>query len=91
MEGFKGTRGKWSYSEALGEVKSDAGGLVADMIANGGNEDRNGRLIAAAPDLLAALIEARVWVQGWNAAKESEESYKALKMCNKAISKALGQ
>ena len=54
MTEFKGTCGNWSYLDALGEIRSDIGGLIADLIVNG-KEDANGRLIAAAPELLEAL------------------------------------
>lgn len=100
---FKGTPGPWRVSEMRGDLidirHSDEGiGAISLNLAHVvarrswlSEAEANAKLIAAAPELLEALIEARVWVQGWNAAHESEESYKALIMCNKAIDRALGQ
>lgn len=86
MEGFKGTPGKWFYSDSLGEVKSLKGLLVADLIVNG-KEDDNGRLIAAAPELLEAL-------QGLLIRVADDEEYgpdHAITKARAAIVKALGQ
>ncbi|CAI1020595.1 Uncharacterised protein [Serratia ficaria] len=52
-------------------------------------QDANASLIAAAPELLEALIQARVFVAGWHAKYDLEESAEALKACNYAINKAL--
>lgn len=93
MSEFMGTPAPWSRNGNA--VFNDDGYDIAHLTYGeytGIKEDEaNTNLIAAAPELLEALIEARVWVQGWNAAHESEESYKALIMCNKAIDRALGQ
>lgn len=51
---FKGTPGEWKYRGPLGEIYSEDNGVIADLLVNG-KEDENGRLIAAAPDLLEAL------------------------------------
>jgi len=105
MEGFKGTPGRWSFEHNCASDKdifcinviadgcSDICYLQSseEFLPNREQTVANANLIAAAPELLEALIEARVWVQGWNAANESEESYKALVMCNKSIDRALGQ
>lgn len=55
MQEFKGSKGPWRYLPAFGEVKSEKSGLIADLVVNG-NEDENGRLIAAAPELLEACL-----------------------------------
>lgn len=96
MKEFKGTPGPWVAvgGEVTSEDYTINGVIYADHICNCeevDGESPNANLIAAAPDLLEALIEARVWVQGWNAANESEESYKALVACNEAIARALGE
>jgi hypothetical protein len=80
MSKFRGTKGKWIYSPALGEIKSDQAGLIADLVING-DEDDNGRLMAAAPELLESLQEAMKFSM-------SEEAYNK---CAAAMSKALGQ
>lgn len=54
MKEFEGTKGEWIYLQELGEVVSKPSGLIADLVVNG-SEDHNGRLIAAAPELLEAL------------------------------------
>ncbi|EOZ9370707.1 hypothetical protein ACQYEI_001289 [Enterobacter hormaechei] len=53
MENFKGTKGNWSYSKETGTIRGD-GGLLAELLING-SEDDNGTLMSAAPDLLDAL------------------------------------
>jgi len=102
MSSFKGTKGPWvasKFDRSIGPIIKDedqSNGMIlpvawVEFDGKPGHHQSNANLIAAAPELLEALIEARVWVQGWNAAHESEESYKALIMCNKAIARALGQ
>lgn len=83
MEGFKGTPGKWFYSDSLGEVKSLKGLLIADLIVNG-KEDDNGRLIAAAPELLEALQDALH-------AYDKHGEHSEWDFARAAIAKALGQ
>ncbi|MFH5159081.1 hypothetical protein [Enterobacter cloacae complex sp. 2024EL-00243] len=55
MEDFKGTKGNWSYSKETGTIRGD-GGLLAELLING-SEDDNGALMAAAPDLLESLLK----------------------------------
>ncbi len=90
MSGFKGTGGLWRYSEALGEVKSDTEGLVADMIVNG-NEDPNGRLMASAPELLAALVRLESWSTTMHGHGVSYSGDHPIAQAKSAIAKALGQ
>lgn len=54
MKEFEGTKCEWIYLQELGDVVSKPSGLIADLVVNG-SEDHNGRLIAAAPELLEAL------------------------------------
>ncbi|WFL66408.1 hypothetical protein [Pantoea sp. X85] len=86
MNNFRGTKGKWSYSPALGEIKSDHAGLIADLVING-DEDENGMVMAAATDLLDVLQ---------NIVTTDAEVLKILtpeqrEAANSAIAKALGQ
>lgn len=83
MERFRGTPGKWFYSDLLGEVKSLKGLLIADLIVNG-KEDDNGRLIAAAPELLEALQDALH-------AHDKHGVHSEWDFARAAIAKALGQ
>jgi len=102
MSDFKGTSGPWvasKFDRSIGPIIKDddqSNGMImpvawVEFDEKPGHHQANANLIAAAPELLEALIEARVWVQGWNAAHENEKSEKALIMCNKAIERALGQ
>lgn len=54
MEGLAEERDEWFYVPVLGEVRSVNHGLLAEVIVNG-DEDDNGLLMSAAPDLLEAL------------------------------------
>lgn len=83
MQEFKGSKGTWRYLPAFGEVKSEKSGLIADLVVNG-NEDENGRLIAAAPELLEALQDA---IHAHD--KHGEQS--EWDFARTAIAKALGQ
>ena len=81
MEGFKGTPGKWRYSSTWGDIKTESGGLIAEVVVNGA-EDENGALLAAAPELLEAL-------QGALLAQVLPEFH--AEKARAAIAKALGQ
>lgn len=82
MSSFKGSQGEWRYSSELGEVKSDKSGLIADLVVNG-LEDENGRLIAAAPELLALVMQAN-GINGCHTVSWQEKA-------RSAIAKVLGQ
>lgn len=86
MKEFKGTPGEWNYSHARGEVVSKPEGLIAELVVNG-REDNNGSLIAAAPDLLAALQLIISYHDDGNCELHSED----VAMARAAISKALGE
>jgi len=90
MQEFKGTGGVWSYSAALGEVKSDTEGLVAEMIVNG-NEDQNGKLFASAPGLLEALVRLESWASTMHGHGVSYSGDHPIAKAKSAIAKALGQ
>jgi hypothetical protein len=53
------TPGKWEYSADLGEVTSVDGDEVHHQIAIVGENDADGYLIAAAPEMLEALMLVR--------------------------------
>jgi hypothetical protein len=63
----KHTPGPWRYSKAHKDVISMCGGIKKDVICDIGNEE-NAHLIAAAPDLLAALEDM---LAGWKYIRES--------------------
>ncbi|EPG4896162.1 hypothetical protein NM463_002268 [Citrobacter koseri] len=86
MKEFKGTPGEWHYSHARGEVVSKSEGLIAELVVNG-QEDNNGSLIAAAPDLLEALQQLLEDVYSNNDVVLGYRVNKA----RAAISKALGE
>lgn len=83
MQEFKGSKGPWRYLPAFGEVKSEKSGLIADLVVNG-NEDENGRLIAAAPELLEALQDALH-------AYDKHGEHSEWDFARSAVAKALGQ
>lgn len=76
---------RWHYSEVLGEVRSEGGDVVAQLLVSG-KEDEAGRLLAAAPELLEALQEMVESYQ-YEASTENPSLLKA----RAAIAKALGQ
>lgn len=86
MKEFKGTPGSWVYRKERGEIVSSEHGLMADLICDG-FQDENGRLIAAAPDLLEAMQELVFLYEHDDGCRELTE-YKRAKA---AISKALGE
>ncbi|QGH63395.1 hypothetical protein [Serratia proteamaculans] len=100
MSEFKGTPGNWVTSKSdrsIGPVSKDddqSYGMIipvawVEFDDRPGHHQANANLIAAAPELLEALIQARVFVAGWHAKYDLEESGEALKACNYAINKAL--
>lgn len=93
MKEFKGTKGEWTYLQQLGEVASKPSGLIADLVVNG-EEDHNGRLIAAAPELFEALRQLRDYVEDMHSAQYGhhwkDESHPMF-LAGVAINKALGK
>ena len=89
MKEFEGTKGEWTYLQELGEVVSKPSGLIADLVVNG-DEDHNGRLIAAAPELLEALqLAQKAMAEGRNVTYP--EWYGVINKARAAITKALGK
>jgi hypothetical protein len=85
---FKGTKGEWKavkleatdFHTERNEIHyGEDGECVAEFVGN----DYDAKLIAAAPELLEALIELKRWVVDTHIASE------ALNNANKAIDKAL--
>lgn len=93
MSDFKGTPGPWRYSDTWGDVKAGSGRLIAELIVNG-DQDANGNLVAAAPELLEACLRMRNQLQaaGYEAEKGSMNPTKCLlAQVEESITKALGQ
>lgn len=53
--------------------------------------DANMRLVAAAPELLEALVELQSWCQGYENTIQNEMAVKYLDKARAAIAKALGE
>ena len=86
---FKGTPGEWKYRGPLGEIYSEDNGVIADLLVNG-NEDENGSLIAAAPDLLEALqLSVKAMQEG--RLVSYPEWYGTINKARAAIAKAIGE
>lgn len=92
MSEFKGSKGAWRYLSTFGEVKSDKSGLIADLVVNG-KEDENGRLIAAAPELLEALqvLKRELVLSDVDLAYIESHFRPHIDRARAAIAKALGQ
>lgn len=84
---------RWHYSEVLGEVRSEGGDVVAQLLVSG-KEDEAGRLLAAAPELLEALQDM---LSGWQYIRHTHGDLygvgwdRAEQKAKGALSKALGQ
>lgn len=93
MEDFKGTKGNWIYSKEAGTIRGD-GGLLAELLING-SEDDNGAIMAAAPDLLEALQSLfdnyKQLADSGDAGNWRLEDEPAGKKALHAINKALGK
>ncbi|EOL9071652.1 hypothetical protein ACM92W_002469 [Cronobacter turicensis] len=83
---FKGTPGEWKYRNPLGEIYSEDHGVIADLLVNG-KEDENGRLIAAAPDLLDVLQLILSYHEDGNCQLHKED----VALARAAIAKAIGE
>lgn len=89
------TAGPWSVrkiSERLYGVNDAKGVAVADLHAiQGRHTSANARLIAAAPEMLAALIQAEIAVEQLCCEQDpANECWNILRQIRAAISKATG-
>ena len=95
------TPGPWKFGKELtarsGEwlVSFDAGSkgrgiAIAETRAGSGNEEANARLIAAAPELLAALETAYMALIGYLPAHRNDVTDAAIGAARAAITKAKG-
>jgi len=96
------TPGPWRFDEAEERVVNSDHGAIADLYARGNGDSEmlpNARLIAAAPDLLAAcrlmLDEFSEWERPEEpetspAAKARNDAVRAYEACRAAIEKAEG-
>ena len=87
MEEFKGTSGEWIYVPELGEVRSVDNGVLAEVVVNG-EEDDNGSLMSAAPELLKALQGTLDIIKAGPNVNYLRR-YGAVTRANEAIAKAL--
>lgn len=96
------TPGPWKFGKELtarsGEwlVSFDAGSkgrgiAIAETRAGSGNEEANARLIAAAPELLAALERAYMALIGYLPAHRNDVTDAAIGAAHAAITKATGR
>ena len=91
------TPGPWRFNprvECAGTVSADAVGLRVALICAPGTgrtseTDANANLIAAAPDLLAALIDVLGWVPN-GGAWHTDAPMKSVERARAAIAKAAG-
>ncbi|EMN1229820.1 hypothetical protein RCG72_004421 [Enterobacter roggenkampii] len=95
MKEFKGTPGPWKVSRTGKSIGSVSGGddpsmlLVAwaEPYANPAHQEANANLIAAAPDLLEALLS----IVNMEYQPKDDESDNVYLKARAAISKALGE
>lgn len=87
MEEAKISEGEWIYMPARGEVVCAGKGVIAELIVNG-DEDANGRKMAAAPELLEALQEM---VGSLGVMVTDADSCPEIIKARAAIAKALGK
>jgi hypothetical protein len=88
---FKGTQGEWSVKQELGydcDVIYEGGEICWLGLSDVSDEEKlpNAQLIAAAPELLKALIKSVVSMKLVDEIKFKEE----INQAEKAINKALG-
>lgn len=88
MDEAKVVEGEWIYMPVRGEVVCVGKGVIAELIVNG-DEDANGRKMAAAPELLEALQDCVEWLEINAYAGTAEHA--AIENARAAIAKALGK
>jgi hypothetical protein len=77
----------WHIAEGPSEVRAPEGWLVCTTAS-----DDDARLIAAAPDLLAALAEVSQWIEGWSPNFTQDDEWPATNArIRAAIAKAEGR
>lgn len=92
MEEFKAKDGEWLYMPALGQVVCVGKGVIAELIVTG-DEDENGRKMAAAPELLEALQEmvSIVKKNSYPQPDKPSSNYARAEAAQAVIAKALGK
>ena len=101
MKEFKGTQGEWLFDESLyvdtereAVVETSQGSWTIAKVQDGSRNNNseviraNAQLIAAAPELLNASIQALRFIQKTGINYDNAEIYNEI---NKAINKALGK
>lgn len=98
MSEFKGTRGPWQYKEATGDkyIFTPMGALMSSNYPYSQSinaSEHDWRLIAAAPDLLEALMPITK-LEMWTESAEDDElvimSVGTVRKMRAAVAKALG-
>lgn len=94
----KSTNGPWEYNARFGEVRADAGGRTLAKLQDARDEyeweesKANGRLMAAAPDLLEACEAAMTEFEAWEPLPPEKDTVSpVMQQLWAAIRKATGE